>query len=117
MLKTGVLQENAACCPAGSCTTPTCLGPGYTTMQYRPAPAPRPSNIQHDHYASLRRAGYSPAGRPGPGADSCCAPLLSPACPQLSALSSEVSSSDLNHSLTTSDTSDASSERDRESEV
>ena len=90
-----IATQNVVCQDAGCCTTPTC----YSTLQ--PRPRPRPAHYQL-HYASLRR---------GP------APSPALAAPLLLSTSSSVVSSELNHSATTSDTSDVSSERDRESEV
>ena len=88
-----IVTQTVLCQDAGCCTTPTC----YSTLQ----PRPRPAHYQL-HYASLRR---------GP------APCPALAAPLLLSTSSSVVSSELNHSVTTSDTSDVSSERDRESEV
>ena len=145
----------------GSCTTPTCVGPGLPggVRMSREMPAPRTlgqgySTLQNHHRAS----GYSLLSAAAPR-DSCCnprfnlsenyatlrrglypcssvktggvngavsfnksefghtkGPQISPGSFGVSA-SSSVVSSELNHSVTTSDTSDVSSERDRESEV
>jgi len=79
-----------------------------------------PKRLQFsDNYASLRRATQNTSDK-----DNCISecgpemPLLASSYLPGSAFSSEVSSTDLNHSLATSDdTSEVSSERDRESEV
>ena len=83
-----------------------------------------PKRLQFsENYASLRRATHNHSAMKNVKHDANieCGPempLLASAYQPRSALSSEVSSTDLNHSLTTSDdTSDISSERDRESEV
>ena len=88
----------------------------------RPAVAPKRLQFS-ENYASLRRATHNQSAMENVINDSKleCGPempLLASAYHPRSVLSSEVSSTDLNHSLTTSDdTSDISSERDRESEV
>lgn len=88
----------------------------------RPVVAPKRLQFS-ENYASLRRATHNHGAMENVINDSKleCGPempLLASAYHQRSVLSSEVSSTDLNHSLTTSDdTSDISSERDRESEV
>jgi len=88
----------------------------------RPAMAPKRLEFSKN-YASLRRAYNNQSDRENVMSDSTAEcgpdmPLLTSAYHPRSVLSSEVSSTDLNHSLTTSDdTSIISSERDRESEV
>ena len=118
----------------GRLTTPTYVGAGqYSTLQshrntnyshLRPgqhcySPAPRHNMSQN--FSSLRRGMY-----PSYGLEQCRSdvrqqaklPSISPSYTTgLSTGSSAVSSTELNHSVTTSDTSDVSSERDRESEV
>ena len=148
----------------GSCTTPTCVGPGLpgSLRMSREMPGPRTLGQGHSSgYSTLqnhhRASGYSLMSAAAPH-DSCCSPRfnlsenyatlrrgLYPCSsvktgangavsfnksefghtkgPQISpgsfgvSASSSVVSSELNHSVTTSDTSDISSERDRESEV
>ena len=149
----------SGCCVPGSCTTPTCVGPGlpgsgrvsrdmslgqgysrYSTLQNHhrasgyslmSAAAPRDSccnprfNLS-GNYATLRRGLY-PCSSVKTGANGAVSlnksefghtkgPQISPGSFGVST-SSSVVSSELNHSVTTSDTSDVSSERDRESEV
>ena len=81
----------------------------------------RPKRLQFsNNYASLHRATHGPRDVIMDSKSECESdtPLLASSYHQHALLSSEVSSSDLNHSLATSDdTSEVSSERDRESEV
>ena len=77
-----------------------------------------------ENYATLRRGLYPSSIVNGTGVNfnksefvgHMKAPQISPSYVGIST-SSSVVSSELNHSVTTSDTSDISSERDRESEV
>ena len=108
----------------GSFTTPAYTGAysSYNTLQSQPghfshryiSPPARPQ------YASLRRGVYpsSSLDPSQPNVRRTKLPSISPTYPTgVSTGSSVVSSTELNHSVTTSDTSDISSERDRESEV
>ena len=134
-----MLQEPSGCCvPGGSFTTPQPQLTSYSTLQshrktnYQDCLGcnSRPSRLNiTDNYASLRRGGGGAGAGLYPscglGLDQCQTnsrrlkiPSVSPSfVAAVSTGSSVVSSSELNHSVTTSDTSDISSERDRESEV
>ena len=130
-----MFQEAGDCCGVrGRLTTPTYVGGGqYSTLQshrsnnyshLRPGQhcySPVRHNM-HGNFSSLRRGVYHPSY----GLEQCRSegrhqaklPSVSPSYTTgLSTGSSAVSSTELNHSVTTSDTSDVSSERDRESEV
>ena len=108
-----------SCVPGGSFTTPTFVGPYSTLQSHRRETNYSPS--ARVNYASLRRGVY-----PSCGLDMTDKPRdirhtklpsISPTYPVGVSTGSSVSSAELNHSVTTSDTSDVSSERDRESEV
>ena len=110
--------------------------PGYSTLQSHPKASLGHSSHRDicgfsprfsltENYATLRRGLYpaNTAVHSSAGASfsktefgHTKVPQILPAAPGIST-SSSVVSSDLNHSVTTSDTSDVSSERDRESEV
>jgi len=134
-----------SCCGTSSCTTPTSIGP-YNTLQYKRTEMPHsdynyskisqntcaydncnslaPKRLQFsENYSSLRKATYNQSEKENVISESNAEcgpemPLLESAYHTRSVLSSDVSSTDLNNSLTTSDdTSIISSERDRESEV
>ena len=127
-----LLQEPSGCCvPGGRLTTPHLTS--YSTLQSQRRRTnyqdclgcnSRPSRLNiPDNYASLRGGGGL---YPSCGLEQCQTnttrlppkiPSASPSYVAAVSTGSSVSSSELNHSLTTSDTSDISSERDRESEV
>ena len=106
-----------SCVPGGSFTTPTFVGPYSTLQSHRRETNYSPS--ARVNYASLRRGVYPACGldvtdKPRDIRHTKL-PSISPAAGV--STGSSVSSAELNHSVTTSDTSDVSSERDRESEV
>merc|ERR1712203_1193515 len=118
--------------PGGCCLTTPHLT-SYSTLQSQKATLyqdclgcnSRPSRLNiNDNYASLRRGGGGGGGGlyPSCGLDRCQTntrrlkiPSVSPSLvAAVSTGSSVVSASERNHRVTTSDTSDISSERDRE---